>query len=415
MKATRYLAMAAAALAFAACSNNELESSAPIIEDMKAVDFSVVVNKQTRAQIVADNLTTLYVTTTGTFRAIDGTAVTDPTLALTKNGTNWAYTFTDATHTTATAGPMYWPDVAINPIFKAWYYEDGADKGAFNNKTAEKDAVGAYTAIAYSGTGAQSVGLNLKHAVAKAEFKVKLLEKPANIDNKVKIDIVKVCLHNMNYQASAFNAPTSTSEMGYFTVTGTTHRDLLSTPASHSFISEPESGVAATAVDLQAPMFVLPQDIYVEDFTTATWNKPYISILAQVRIDAEDNSSIIFPKFGGDSDYAWIAVPLPSDFTKMRAHHKYIFTINLRGDLLGKVDRDQNPNGDGGEGDDGDGEPDEDGDDPEQEPSGPDTRDKVPDEDKGDDISVGNHSGFPLSVTITDVYDFEADGDYIIN
>ena len=108
-------------------------------------------------------------------------------------------------------------------------------------------------------------------------------------------------------------------------------------------------------------------------------------------------------------------MPLPSDFTKMRAHHKYIFTINLRGDLLGKVDRDQNPNGEGGDDGDGDGEPDEDGDDPEQEPSGPDTNEKVPDEDKGDDISVGNHSGFPLSVTITDIYDFEDDGEFTIN
>ena len=50
MKATKYLAMAAAALAFAACSSDELASVADRnANGLRPVEFSTVVKNQTRA------------------------------------------------------------------------------------------------------------------------------------------------------------------------------------------------------------------------------------------------------------------------------------------------------------------------------------------------------------------------------
>ena len=404
MKATKYLVMAAAALAFAACSNEELASVAPKNKSgLKPLEFSTIVQKQTRAQIEASNLTTLYMTTTGTFYDANDAKVTDPTLTLTKSGDNWTYTYNDNT----TPSDLFWPSEGTNATFKAWYYDGGSAAGALNNKSAEYDAVGAYAAVDYAGSGDQTVSLSTYHAVAKAEFKVKVLEKTQG-NNSVKIDVKSVCLHNMNYKASAYTTPTSAAQMGAFTVDGTTHRDLI-TPIGDSytpsFIAEGADAVT------KGTMFVLPQTFEVQDLTAATWDKPYISVLAQICIDkATGSDPIIFPKNGTATDYAWIALPLPSDFTGMEAHKKYVFTINFRNDALGKVDRDQNPNG---ENKNGDGEePDETGDDDDEQPSGPNTNDNVPDGDEGSDVKLGNHSGYPLKVTVTTIDDFGEGGEY---
>ena len=403
MKATKYLVMAAAALAFAACSNEELASVAPKNKSgLKPLEFSTIVQAQTRAQIDASNLTTLYMTTTGTFYDANDAKVIDPTLTLTKSGDNWTYTYNDNT----TPGDLYWPLEGTNATFKAWYYDGGSAAGALNNKNADKDAVGAYAAVDYV-EGEQTVSLSTYHAVAKAEFKVKVLAKTQG-NNSVKIDVKSVCLHNMNYKASAYTMPTSEAQMGAFTVDGTTHRDLITPIATNytpSFITEGAEPVT------KGTMFVLPQTFEVQDLTATTWDKPYISVLAQICIDKDgDSDPIIFPKYAGADDYAWIALPLPSDFTGMEAHKKYVFTINFRNDALGKVDRDQNPNGKdkNGSGE----EPNETGDDDGKQPSGPNTNDKVPNGDEGSDIKLGNHSGYPLKVTVTAIDDFGTGAEY---
>ena len=403
MKATKYLVMAAAALAFAACSNEELASVAPKNKSgLKPLEFSTIVQAQTRAQINASNLTTLYMTTTGTFYDANDVKVTDPTLTLNKSGDNWTYTYNGNT----SPGDLYWPLEGTSATFKAWYYEGGSAAGALNNKNADKDAVGAYAAVDYV-EGEQTVSLSTYHAVAKAEFKVKVLAKTQG-NNSVKIDVKSVCLHNMNYKASAYTTPTSAAQMGAFTVDGTTHRDLI-TPIGDSYT--PSFITEGTDAVTKGTMFVLPQTFEVQDLTATTWDKPYISVLAQICIDkASGDDPIIFPKYAGATDYAWIALPLPSDFTGMEAHKKYVFTINFRNDALGKVDRDQNPNGKdkNGSGE----EPNETGEDDDEQPSGPDTNDKVPNGDEGGDVKLGNHSGYPLKVTVTTIDDFGEGGAY---
>ena len=394
MKATKYLAMAAAALAFAACSSDELASVADRnANGLRPVEFSTVVKNQTRAgQIYNDaEFATIYMKTTGTFYAEDGTKVVDPSLLLTKSGSTWTYKVNGADE----ASTLYWPLESYDNTFQAWYYDGGAAQGALNNKTADLDAVGAYATHSSTDEG-NNVALNFYHAVSKAEFKVKVHEKTAEGVHKVKVDVKAVCLHNVNFKTSgtpAYTLPTSAAQMGAFAVDGTSTRDLVTAiPDAY----EPAWVTEESAVTPVGSLLVMPQAIAaVEDFSTTTWSKPYISVLAQVRIDNEGNAAI-FPKEAGADDYAWIALPLPADFTQMQAHHKYIFTLNFRNDALGRVDRDQNPNDD-------------------DEPSGPDTDDLVPEEDEGNPIVEPAHSGFALDVTVTEVYDFEEGGDYDVN
>ena len=394
MKATKYLAMAAAALAFAACSSDELASVADRnANGLRPVEFSTVVKNQTRAgQIYNDaEFATIYMKTTGTFYAEDGTKVVDPSLLLTKSGSTWTYKVNGADE----ASTLYWPLESYDNTFQAWYYDGGATQGALNNKTADLDAVGAYATHSSTDEG-NNVALNFYHAVSKAEFKVKVHDKTAEEAHKVKVDVKAVCLHNVNFKTSgtpAYTLPTSAAQMGAFAVDGTSTRDLVTAiPDAY----EPAWVTEESAVTPVGSLMVMPQAIAaVEDFSTTTWSKPYISVLAQVRIDNAGNAAI-FPKEAGADDYAWIALPLPADFTQMQAHHKYIFTLNFRNDALGRVDRDQNPNDD-------------------DVPSGPDTDDLVPEEDEGNPIVEPAHSGFALDVTVTEVYDFEEGGYYTIN
>ena len=386
--------MAAAALAFAACSSDELASVADRnANGLRPVEFSTVVKNQTRAgQIYNDaEFATIYMKTTGTFYAEDGTKVVDPSLLLTKSGSTWTYKVNGAEE----ASTLYWPLESYDNTFQAWYYDGGATQGALNNKTADLDAVGAYATHSSTDEG-NNVALNFYHAVSKAEFKVKVHEKTAEGAHKVKVDVKAVCLHNVNFKTSgtpAYTLPTSAAQMGAFAVDGTSTRDLVTAiPDAY----EPAWVTEESAVTPVGSLLVMPQAIAaVEDFSTTTWSKPYISVLAQVRIDNEGNAAI-FPKEAGANDYAWIALPLPADFTQMQAHHKYIFTLNFRNDALGRVDRDQNPNDD-------------------DVPSGPDTDDLVPEEDEGNPIVEPAHSGFALDVTVTEVYDFEEGGDYDVN
>ena len=392
MKTIKYIAIATAVLALASCSSVELDSAKQAAGGRKPLEFSLVVKNQTRAdQIVSTNLSKLYMTTVGTFYSAAGAEVVNPTLELTKGEQGWSYIYNGLEGNNV----LYWPMEGLqNAQFRAWYYDGttAAAKGALDNKAADLDAVGAYTTINYV-SGAQNVPLNMYHAVSKAEFKAKVLTKSADGPYKIKVDIKNVSLHNMAYKASAYTAPESTSPMGAFTVVSDDTRDLLAAPASHDFIGQSS---AATTI---GTMFVMPQAIEAQDFSATTWDKPYISILAQICTDETGNVVPIFPKNATANDYAWIALPLPSDFTAFQAHHKYIFTINLRDDAMGVADKDQYPNKEEMDNPDNPTEDDE--------PYGEDTEDLVPEGDRGKEITIEGRSAFSFAVTVEDVYDFD--------
>ena len=414
MKATKYLAMAVMALTFAACSNDELASVAQKnANGLKPVEFTTVVKNQTRApaynpdpQITSDNLALFYMESTGTFYAADGTPVTNPKFTVQKDNSSWIYKVNDA----ETASTLYWPLEGTDATFSAWSYTGASyDKEGLDNSYANRDAVGAYTALSYTGSGdGPVVNLDFKHAVSKVEFKAKVLDKSDASPLNVKVFVRAICIKNVAYAASSYTASTSTTTMGAFNNTAD-KRDIikvinLTDPDDDDWLTATTDGDPSTdgrqakALGSQTKVFVMPQTIAaVEDFSTSTWSKPYISVLARICIDGGDaDGTIIFPKGSGSNHHAWIALPLPADFTGFQAHKNYIFTLNFRNDALGLVDRDQNPNDD-------------------EDPCGPDATDEIGGETPGGPVHVPDHSGFPLNVTVTEVLDFEEGGDVDVN
>ena len=383
MKAIKYLTMAVAALMMAACSNDELESAASKSGGRRALEIVPIVQGQTRAaQLTTSNLSTFYVSVTGKFCEDDGTEITNPVLTLTKNGSNWGYTYLSGSDTHN--GPLYWPNETATASFSAYTHA----AGAVDESTEQTDIIGGWATKSFNGTNDPGeVGLTLQHAVAKMQFKA-LVQGAETDARKVKIDIKQVAVRNIGY-AGTYAIPTSvTDNKGVLTLSTTADpatTDIVSVSASKGTFIE----VGATATDL-ASFFMVPQDITAQDMSADSWSNSYISILAQVRIIQGEAETRLFPAGTNatDASYAWIALPMPAAFTAMEAHKKYIFTLNFGTSGIGKVDRDQDP------------------DDTDTDPA-TDPDNNIDPNDKGKDIKLPGSSGSRVVVTVTEVNDFD--------
>ena len=389
MKAIKYLTMAVAALMMAACSNDELESAASKSGGRRALEIVPIVQGQTRAaQLTTSNLTSFMVSVTGKFCEDDGTEITNPVLTLTKNGSNWGYTYLSGSD--VHNGPLYWPNEAVDASFSAYTHA----AGAVDESTEQTDIIGGWATKTFDGTADPGeVGIALQHAVAKMEFKA-LVQGATTDAKKVKIDIKQVAVRNIGYAGSYAIPTSSTDNKGALTLSTTADpatTDIVAESASKgTFI---EVGAAA-ATDL-ASFFMVPQAITAQDMSADSWSNSYISILAQVRIIQGDAETRLFPAGASatDDSYAWIALPMPATFTAMEAHKKYIFTLNFsNGNGIGKVDRDQDP------------------DDTDTDPA-TDPDDNIDPNDKGKDIKLPGSSNSRVIVTVTEVNDFDEGGD----
>ena len=374
MKTTKYIAMAVAALMMAACSSDEIASVAQ--KGSAPLEIVPVVKTQTRAaQITMDNLTALTVDVTGTFVTADGNDVVNPVLTLAKSGSTWSYTYNGDN-----AGPLYWPNNAETATFSAHTLADGA---AVNELTAQTDVVGDYTTKEFDGTNNPgAVALELKHAVSKMQFKARIQGEAAD-ELKVKIDIKQVAVRAMNYAATYAKPAAAEATMGVLALGDSPAKaDLTVASASAGTFITLNTTDATASTDL-GHLFMVPQTVTAETLSESTWDDSYIAVYAQIRTVQGDVETMVFPTVGAvdETSYAWVAVPMPSDFTQMQAHHKYIFTINYSADALGKVDRNQEPVIPGG----------------------------------GEDIEIEGRSSQPVTVTVENVYDFEEDGEVDVN
>jgi hypothetical protein len=374
MKKIKFLSLAVAALVMAACSSDEIASVAQ--KGSAPLEIVPVVKTQTRAaQITMDNLTALTVDVTGTFVTADGTDVVNPVLTLAKSGSTWSYTYNGDN-----AGPLYWPNNAETATFSAHTLADGA---AVNELTAQTDVVGDYTTKAFDGTNNPgAVALELKHAVSKMQFKARIQGEAAD-ELKVKIDIKQVAVRAMNYAATYAKPAAAEATMGVLALGDSPAKaDLTVASASAGTFITLNTTDATASTDL-GHLFMVPQTVTAETLSESTWDDSYIAVYAQIRTVQGDVETMVFPTVGAvdETSYAWVAVPMPSDFTQMQAHHKYIFTINFSADALGKVDRNQEPVIPGG----------------------------------GEDIEIEGRSSQPVTVTVENVYDFEEGGDVDVN
>ena len=375
MNTTKYFAMAAAALMMASCSSDEIDRVVPqTAGDLLPLEMVPDVANQTRAaQITADNLTAFTVDVTGTFKTADGEDVVNPVLALTKSGDTWSYTYKvgDAAPVNA---QLYWPVEPETTTFSAHTAADGA---SIDEKTTQTDIVGDYRTVDFDGTSATStVALTMRHAVSKMEFKARV-QAPATAGTDISIDIKQVAVRNVKYTGT-YAKPAVAENGGVITATGEAGNLFTETRTESSFITK-----SATAATTLGSLFMVPQtEIAASAFSTPATPGAYLSVLAQIRVTQGELTTVTFPEAGtidaAGTKYAWIAVPLPEEFTQMQAHHKYIFTLNFSTDALGHTDIVQD------------------------EPS-----DITPAPEEFETVEVKGRSGNAVSVSVETVYDFD--------
>jgi hypothetical protein len=375
--------MAAAALVMASCSSDEIDRVVPqTAGGLLPLEMVPDVANQTRAaQITADNLTAFTVDVTGTFKTADGTDVVNPVLALTKSGDTWSYTYKvgDAAPVDA---QLYWPVEPETTTFSAHTAVDGA---SINEKTAQTDIVGDYRTVDFDGTSATStVALTMRHAVSKMEFKARV-QAPATAGTDISIDIKQVAVRNVKYTGT-YAKPAVAENGGVLTATGEAGNLFTETRTESSFITS-----AADAATTLGSLFMVPQtEIAASAFSTPATPGAYLSVLAQIRVTQGELTTVTFPEAGtidaAGTKYAWIAVPMPEEFTQMQAHHKYIFTLNFSTDALGHTDIVQD------------------------EPS-----DITPAPEEFETVEVKGRSGNAVSVSVETVNDFDEDTELKVN
>ena len=420
MKTIKYLSMAVAALMMAACSSDEIESVAQLQNGKGLIPLEIVpdVSNQTRAaQITGTTLETFTVDVTGSFVDANGTEYTNPELTVTKSGSDWTYAYKASSASVITAGTLYW-NGAQTATFSGHTL---AANAVVNEATGQTDAIGAYATKTFDGsTSPGAVSLSFKHAVAKMQFKARV-QGDAGDNVKVKIDIKQVAVRNMKYLSTGYAIPTSAATMGTLGLDNTADpamKDIFTASASSGTYIQLNTTDATATTDL-GTLFMLPQSITAEDLSNTTWDDAYIAVLAQVRrVETGASETMIFPKQGATDEvsYGWIALPMPDGFTAMEAQKSYVFTLNFNASSLGKIDREQDPyNPDDPSDPDVTGDPDTpDGPiDPDTDnPNNPDDGFIDPDT-EGNDLSTPN--AFALALTVLEVNDFDAEGDYDVN
>ena len=348
MKAIKMLTMAAAALMMAACSADEIASVAQKPRNMRSLEIVPVVQQQTRAdQITATNITAFTVHVTGKFFTEEGTQVDNPVLSMTKSNEEWSYTYNNGT-----AGLLYW---AAQPQWAKFSAHSLAAEATVDEEAGQADAVGGWTRQQYDGTNDPgAVAVTMKHAVSKIQLKARV-QGDANDAIKVQIDIQEVAIRNIGYRSAGYIIPDSIKPLGTLaldTQASPAKKDITATSSSSGTYIGLNTADATASTDL-ASFFMVPQDVTAADLTADNWNNSYLAVKAQIRIKQERTGqdpleSMVYPNVGtvNTTDYAWVAVPLPAGFTTMRAHKKYVFTLNFSADALGKVDRANDPDRD---------------------------------------------------------------------
>ena len=272
-----------AALALAACSNEEVVNNAQQIAAVNGDQLQIapVVTGTTRATAVTtSNLASFKVRITGNFQDGSGeeTAATPITsgseVVVTKSGGSWS-----------TASPYWWADKTTEATFTAWSPADQTTAVTVENAIADqKDIVVAFNNGKREDFDA-GVPLNFQHVMS--QIIVKALNKDAAADFTVKVGGIKI----MNAKnKGTLTLPTASTAAPFdwtsydpwgATATGSDNYINGVVKAKSADVTSPIT-LTASANNLADPMMLMPQTLATSDLTQATLSGNYLAILVQV-------------------------------------------------------------------------------------------------------------------------------------
>lgn len=330
-----------ALLAFASCSNDEVETKA-VQKSADAVNFLPAMNNATRGEIFTD---AGFSNSPGKFKVIiDGNFYTaDPgngaaagavstTDEVSYNTSNSAWELTN---------PLWWGDGTTSAKFTAYAPSDAGSASSgeltYNINTVvadQKDLVVAYN----EGNRTEfssGVPLHFRHALSQILVNASYADDAnfnTNTFNTLEVKIKAVRFSNI-YGTGKLTLPTASTAAGEsYTPTWATSGSVTSFASADITTPSVLTSTTQSIVAASSPMLLLPQSVAATTDLTTTPTGAYLEVKANVIKKATSGDAQIYPKTEGS--YDWIAVPVTIAWD---GGYKYTYTLNFSNVACGKV------------------------------------------------------------------------------
>lgn len=352
----------AAVLTLASCSNDKVVEQNPSkVVEANALQIYPEIQGITRGPVWDNsNFKKFYLTTDGTFQtdattpnSTDGSnkTTTFSQQLVEKDGGTWQIGEVTVTTSSVPAGTTwYWPSKSSSSSFTAWApYETPAFlPGSYTASTAianQKDILVAYNTGSATDFEA-GVPLKFRHILSQIVIKADNAAK-----NKIQIKVKDVRLNNIKSVGTwALPTASTASALGYNPWSSVaTEVNYLTGVGTTTAITLDGSAKDLTGAN---PLLLIPQQLGAGDIEHGTGQ--YLSVLVQIQnlTGANDTEKAIFPKINvapasgetlENQNYAWAAVDVNTEWEPGK---KYIYTLHFTENGYGKVDKNQNDDGD---------------------------------------------------------------------
>lgn len=338
-----YWILAAAAVALAACSNDDTITVNQGIEEANTISFNTIVEGQTRAAgITSNNLESFYVTAN---KAEGGLYFdTDPVQFTKQQSTNFT-----------SAKKYYWPStgkldfIAFAPATGTTITRTDSTEFSVTpaaTPSAQEDFVYAVVRGQDKSTGGNGVPINFRHAMSNVVIQLKnsSTDKDVTVSN-VAIGFIQskgafapvyrtaagseVGFCTNGTDISNETVGTTTSVSGYYIVPGAWTIPNTSTRTSYTQAATTTSYTSATATTaLPDDMILVPQTLdYTGAYSEATAGSGYDGAYISVELKIQDKQGHYL---AGTAD-APVTAMWPLAATQWLPGHKYTYTLDLAG------------------------------------------------------------------------------------
>ena len=353
-----FFLMPFALLAFASCSNDEVETKA-VQKSADAVNFLPAMNNATRGTIYTDagfstDPASFNVIAVGNFYTSDPSGTGNPTPS--NQTVNSAVTYTTGAWTLGT--PLWWGDGTSTAKFTAFA---GAEFSAvssgslsFNAEStiaSQKDLVVAYNEGSRTDFSS-GVPLHFRHALSQiivnASYAVDASQDITKFPD-LTIKVKQIRFKNI-YGTGNLTLPLASTAAGEtytpsWTTTGAT-TSYTSSVNEQELASAPKTLLAAA----DGAMLLVPQNVAAAtSLAAAPTSGAYLEVYADIDYKTAQSGKInVYPTFSGTGDesaenkFAWIAVPVTIAWD---GGYKYTYTLNFSNVACGKVSPNDTPTG----------------------------------------------------------------------